>query len=315
MKLNNLNILSFRSKFLHATRTFFSERGFLEIDTPSLKKIPGMEPYLDPFLVRSPSSDNEKGYLITSPEYSLKQALSLGAERVYEIAHTFRSGEKGSSFHTAEFLMLEFYQVGIDLGQAMTLLEELIRSVAKELGILLQTGPFIRNSVQELLSKNAGIQWDRNSLERKIQELALTNLPLDSMEYEDCFYLIFLNLLEPNFPPEFQFVYDYPPEMAALSKIENGVAKRFELYFGNIELANAFYELLDPIEQRGRFQKEQELRKKLGKEVFPIHEEFLHALEKGVPACSGISIGLDRLLMVLLGKNSLSEVSPYWREI
>ncbi|PJZ76533.1 EF-P lysine aminoacylase EpmA [Leptospira neocaledonica] len=314
MKLNNLEILSFRSRFLHATRTFFHEKGFLEVDTPSLKKIPGMEPYLDPFLVGSPSGE-EKGYLITSPEYSLKQALSLGAGKVYEIAHTFRSGEKGSSYHTAEFLMLEFYQVGDDLHQAMNLLEELIRWIANELSLPLPDRPFQRKSVKELLFDWTGITWDRDSLERKIAELSLTNLSFDSMEYEDCFFLIFLNLLEPNFTSEFQFIYDYPPEMAALSRIEDGVAKRFELYFGKIELANAFYELLDPIEQKARFQKEQELRRKLGKEVFPLHEEFLQALERGIPECSGISIGLDRLLMVLLGRNSLSEVSPYWQEI
>ncbi|MGJ4748089.1 EF-P lysine aminoacylase EpmA [Leptospira sp. SA-E8] len=314
MKLNNLEILSFRSRFLHATRTFFHEKGFLEVDTPSLKTIPGMEPYLDPFLVGSPSG-GEKGYLITSPEYSLKQALSLGAEKVYEIAHTFRSGEKGSSYHTAEFLMLEFYQTGANLHQAMDLLEELIRWIADKLDLPLPEKPFQRKSVKELLSHWADIDWDRDSLERKITELSLTNLSFDSMEYEDCFFLIFLNLLEPNFTSEFQFIYDYPPEMAALSRIEDGAAKRFELYFGKIELANAFYELLDPVEQRARFEKEQELRRKLGKEVFPVHEEFLQALEKGIPECSGISIGLDRLLMVLLGRNSLSEVSPYWREI
>lgn len=279
-----------------------------------MKKIPGMEPYLDPFVVGSPSSE-EKGYLITSPEYSLKQALSLGAEKVYEIAHTFRSGEKGSSYHTAEFLMLEFYQTGADLYQAMDLLEELIRWIAIELSLPLPEKPFRRKSVKELLSSWAGTDWNRDSLERKITELSLTNLSFDSMEYEDCFFLIFLNLIEPNFTSEFQFIYDYPPELAALSRIEDGAAKRFELYFGKIELANAFYELLDPIEQRSRFEKEQELRRKLGKEVFPVHEEFLQALERGIPDCSGISIGLDRLLMVLLGRNSLSEVSPYWREI
>ncbi|TGL31581.1 EF-P lysine aminoacylase GenX [Leptospira koniambonensis] len=314
MKLNNLEILSFRSRFLNATRTFFHEKGFLEVDTPSLKRIPGMEPYLDPFIVGSPSGE-EKGYLITSPEYSLKQALSLGADKVYEIAHTFRSGENGSSYHTAEFLMLEFYQTDTDLHQAMDLLEELIRSVTNKLSLPLPEKPFQRKSVKELLSNLAGIDWDRSSLERKITELSLTNLPLESMEYEDCFFLIFLNLLEPCFTSEFQFIYDYPPEMAALSRIEKGAAKRFELYFGNIELSNAFYELLDPIEQRARFEKEQELRRKLGKEVFPVHEEFLQALERGIPECSGVSIGLDRLLMVLLGRNSLSEVSPYWREI
>ncbi len=314
MKLTNIEILSLRSQFLYAIRTFFAERSFWELDTPALKRVGGMEPYLDPFLVHAPSG-KEKGYLITSPEYSLKQALSLGAKKVYEIAHTFRSGERGSSYHTAEFLMLEFYQADITLDEAMDLVEELIKWTASRINRSLNQGIFRRSSVKELLHTFAETDWNRDSLEKRIRDLKLTNLPFESLEYEDCFYLVFLNLIEPNFRSEFQFIYNYPPEMAALSKIEQGAAKRFELYFKNIELANAFYELQDASEQKERFLAEQKLRGTLGKEVFPINEEFLQALERGIPKCSGVSIGLDRLFMVILGRESLSEVSPYWDQI
>ncbi|TGL47448.1 elongation factor P--(R)-beta-lysine ligase [Leptospira wolffii] len=315
MNLTNLQTLILRSKFLQSVRKFFTERDFLEIDTPALKRVGGMEPYLDPFGVLSPSME-EKGYLITSPEYSLKQALSLGVKKVYEIAHTFRSGERGSSYHTAEFLMLEFYQSNVRLEGAMDLIFELISDISYDIGKPIIQPKFNRWKVKELLTQFAQLDdWNRNSLEKKIRELKLTGLDLNELTYEDCFYLVFLNLVEPKLPSEFTFIYDYPPEMAALSKIEDGCAKRFELYFGNIELSNSFYELQDVEEQRKRFSEEQRLRQKLGKEVFPMNKEFLFALERGIPECTGVSIGLDRLFMVILGLNSLEEVSPYWNQI
>ncbi|EPG72814.1 EF-P lysine aminoacylase GenX [Leptospira fainei serovar Hurstbridge str. BUT 6] len=314
MNLTSKEIITARARFLRSTRDFFHSEGFLEIDTPALKKIPGMEPHLDPFEVRSPSG-NEIGYLVTSPEYSLKQALSLGLDRVYEIAHTFRSGEKGSPLHTAEFLMLEFYQAAADLNDLMDTTERLIRALGNRIGKSTPVSKIPRNRVRDLLLRYAGCDWDRESLEKKLKQASLTNLSMQELEYEDCFYLVFLNFVEPRLLPEFQFLYDYPPEMAALARIENGVAKRFETYYGNIELGNAFYELSDPVEQRLRFLKEQELRKKLGKEVFPIDGEFLLSLERGLPTCSGNAIGLDRLLSVFLGANSLAQISPYWARL
>lgn len=314
MNLTSREMIRLRSLFLQSVRSFFLELDYIEVDTPALKRVGGMEPYLDPFVVQAPNG-LERGFLITSPEYSLKQSLSIGLERVFEIAHTFRSGERGSSFHTAEFLMLEFYQSGIGIDEAMSITEALIVKVANDLKFSISSSPFPRKDISKLFMEYAGIQWDRISLERKISEAKLSSIPVEDLSYEDCFYLIFLNMLEPQFASEFQFIYDYPPEMAALSKVVDGKAKRFELYFKNIELANAFHELQDAAEQKTRFSKEQELRANLGKEVFPMNEEFLQALERGIPNCSGVSIGLDRLFMVLLGLDSLSKVSPYWNQI
>ncbi|TGK08841.1 EF-P lysine aminoacylase GenX [Leptospira fletcheri] len=314
MNLTSRTTMEARARFLKSVRDFFSSENFLEIDTPCLKKVPGMEPHLDPFSVRSPSGQ-ESGYLITSPEYSLKQALSAGLEKVYEISHTFRSGEKGSRFHTAEFLMLEFYRTRIDLNGLMDLTENFLRAV--DLNRILGSGEkkIPRRSVRELLKTIAGCDWDRSSLEEKIVASSLTRLPLEELEYEDCFYLVFLNFVEPSLPSEFQFLYDYPPEMAALARIEDGCAKRFETYFGSLELGNGFFELSDPTEQRLRFSSERKLREKLGKEAFPIDEEFLGALDQGLPACSGNAIGLDRLFLTLQGEETLARVSPYWARL
>lgn len=306
-------ILSLRSDFIFAIRSFFSKNSFIEIDTPILKKTPGMEPYLDPIKASSPHKDIE-GYLITSPEYSLKQVLSLGKEKIYEITHAFRSGEKGS-LHTTEFLMLEFYQIGIDEKQLIEVCIELFDYLQNNF----KNFNFNRNnckkvSMEELFFQHVKRGFQRNEL---IQIISENNLPCcfdkKTCDYEDLFFLVFLNLIEPELPEEIFFIYDYPKEMAALAKISGQIANRFEIYYGRVELGNAFYELTSPDEQEKRFKLEQQKRADLKKEVFNIDEEFMNALKSGIADVSGISIGLDRLLMVLLGHSNLQFISPYYR--
>lgn len=305
-------VLIKRAQFLSVLRKFFEKKNYLEMDTPCLKTVPSMEPYLDPFLVRSPSR-KEKGYLITSPEYSLKEILSKGLEKIYEITHTFRSGEEGSPFHSAEFLMLEFYTVGISLEDLMDFCTELLEVLDCEF----QAFGFDRNkvrkiSVEESLRKYAHCGISKSELDRVILERGLSEIPAEKRAYEDSFFIVFLNLVETHLPKEFVFLYDYPPELAALSKIESGFAKRFELYYGSLELGNAFEELTDPVEQISRFCREQDLRKNLGKEVFSVDSGLERALREGIPDSCGISIGLDRLLLCILGGSSLREISPYY---
>ncbi|TGK38348.1 EF-P lysine aminoacylase GenX [Leptospira gomenensis] len=306
-------ILIERSKFLSVIRNFFRERGYLETDTPCLKSVPSMEPYLDPFLVRSPG-DRERGYLITSPEYSLKEILSKGLERIYEITHTFRSGEEGSPYHSAEFLMLEFYTVGMKLEGLMDFCTELLERLFSEFrDFEFDSARVNRWSVSDALANFAGCGTSKQELDRVVNERRLSSIPAEQRTYEDSFFLVFLNLVEANLPKkEFTFVYGYPSELAALSKIRDGVARRFELYYGNLELGNAFEELTDPEEQLSRFSAEQDLRKRLGKEIFPVDQGLQRALEEGIPDCCGISIGLDRLFLTTLGGNSLREISPYY---
>ncbi|TGN19119.1 amino acid--tRNA ligase-related protein [Leptospira idonii] len=330
MKSIPYQIQILRSLFLKSTRAFLETSGFWEVDTPIFKPIVGMEPYLDPFLVHSPNKE-EKGYLITSPEYSLKQSLATGLERIYEITHTFRSGEKGSPYHSKEFLMLELYAKGWNDGD----LRKFIKTYFQNLGEtfskskldtsanaikiaekLLQDGFYREVSVEESFLQNTGRGYGKEDLLLTISESKLTNTPpseLNLWQYEDLFFLVFLNLVEPKLGEEIVFLYDYPPECAALARIESGKAKRFEIYWDGIELANAFWELTDASEQRKRFVEEQKLREKLGKEVFSIDEDFLSVLESGMfPGSSGISLGLDRILMKLAGAEGLKQISPYY---
>lgn len=315
--------LIFRSQVLRKVREILWRDGFLEVDSPTLKPVVGMEPYLDPFEVRSPSG-REKGYLITSPEYCLKQMMAKGMTRIFELAHTYRSGEMGSGFHSKEFLMLELYAKGMDdssLRQYIeTFLRELILVFGKEEDKKKSSSSeWIRHlSVEEVFLQNVGHGFLKEDLLQTIEAKKLSSSPISEIiqwPYEDLFFLVFLNLVEPKLEEGIVFLYDYPPECAALAKVVDGVAKRFEIYWDGLELANAFYELTDVKEQRKRFAEEQELRSKLGKEVFPMDEEFLGSLENGFPDCAGISIGMDRLILRLFGKHGLGDISPYWIEV
>lgn len=307
-------LLKFRARYLFAIRSFFQKNSFLEIDTPCLKNFPGMEPYLDPMVVSSPLQEKE-GFLITSPEYSLKQAITLGIDKLYEIAHCFRSGEKGS-LHTKEFLMLEFYQTGISEMELMDVcisLFEFLQTELQDFGF--QKENCIKVKMEELFLEKTGRSFSNNDLILTLQEkFPSANYEYDSMLYEDLFFLVFLNCIERNLPFNSPvFIYDYPEELAALAKVEKGRARRFEIYWNGVELGNAFFELTSPDLQMHRFKEEQVKRLELGKEAFEMDTDFIDSLKRGLPSCSGIAIGLDRLLMIILRQENLKQISPYFR--
>lgn len=310
----SLEILKIRAKFLSSLRAFFDSKEYFEMDTPCLLEVPGMEPYLDPFQVKAPFSE-EGGYLITSPEYSLKQVLSMGLEKVYEITHVFRSGEKGG-IHTKEFLMLEFYQKGINELELMDIcieLFEFLKTQFKDFQFSLQNVRKIQ--IEELFWQYTKRSFTKFELIETLLENKITDYPFKELEtfyYDDLFFLVFLNMIEPNLKEGPIFVYDYPEELASLAKVVDGKAKRFEIYWDRVELGNAFFENTSKEIQIQRFREEEKKRKELGKEVFPMNADFLRTLERGLPISSGISIGLDRLLMIILRHDDLRYLSPYW---
>lgn len=267
-----------------------------------------MEPYLDPFQVQSPNSE-EKGYLVTSPEFSLKETMALGLDRIYEISQVYRSGEKGS-LHTAEFLMLEFYVSGIDEFNLMEICSDLF----EELELNFHSCGFSKDlmskhSTESLFQTHLGISDSYSDLEKFCKKkYGFTG----GERFDDLFFCVFLNEIEKHFQEGPYFVHSYPSELASLARVEGGRARRFEIYWKGVELGNAFYELNHIGEQRKRFEEEQDLRRKLGKEVYPIDEFFLERLED-LPDASGISIGLDRLFMIFLGHTNLKYLSPYYR--
>lgn len=287
-----------RASVMKTIRAFFDARDYLEVDTPIMVAKPGMEPHLDPFRagLRDPKGDTYEGFLITSPEYAMKKLLVAGFPRIFQLVKCFRNGEDFGGLHNPEFTMLEWYRAGTDYRGIMDELEELVVSAGEAIGRNV-LAPFERLTVSEAFRKYADMD-----------ALALAD---DEPE----FHLVFLNRIEPHLGKNAPTIlYDYPAQMAALSKLKESderFAERFELYIGGLEIANAFTELTDAAEQRWRFGEEREERLRLGKHDHGLDEDFLSALEEGMPESGGIALGVDRLLMALLGEEDIRRVTAF----
>lgn len=311
-----------RSEYLQKIRDFFTTEGFLEVETPIMTPIPGMEPHLNPFetTLTKPNGQKTALYLNTSPELQMKKLLGQGFDNIFNITKVFRNGEIGGNTHNPEFTMLEWYRTGADYTDIMNDTEKLIKSLIPEKNINHQ-GKTInihvswdRVSTQELFLKECSIDLMKNREFTQFKQTA-KKLGFDTngcRDWDDIFFKIFLNHIEPHLGMATPvFVYDYPSTQAALAKksAKNPFfAERFELYIAGLELANAFSELIDSKEQRQRLTEEQNLRKKLQKTVFDIDEDFLTKLEFISQPTAGIALGVDRLLMLLLNKKSIEEV-------
>jgi lysyl-tRNA synthetase class 2 len=318
-----------RAKIVAAVRAFFDARGYLEADTPLLVAKPGMEPHLEPFETKvfDPLGNAYRGFLITSPEYAMKKLLAAGFTRIYQMAKCFRNGEAFEGRHNPEFTMLEWYRTGTEYLGIMDETEALVKDVAqKTLGRMTATWrgkeidlaqPWERLTVGEAMRKHADVDLDAALSDKKILLDAAAKLghalPADA-PWDDAFFSVFLNAVEPHLGAERPtFLYEYPVSMAALSKAsarDPRYAERFELYVGGLELANAFTELTDADEQRRRLLDEQELREKLGRAQYGLDEDFLLALEH-MPAAGGIALGIDRLVMLLMGEEDIRHVLAF----
>ena len=299
-------------------RNFFTKEGFLEIQTPILNKIPGMEPHLTPF--ETSFTNDTKLYLNTSPELQMKKLLANGFEKIFNITKVFRNGEIGGPLHNPEFTMLEWYRKNASYEDIMKDCENLIISLCPSKTISYQNNniniekPWERISINELFIKYCDINLLENKDFESFKATAISKkLDINACHnWDDIFFKIFLNHIEKHLGfNKATIVYDYPSSQAALAqkkKSEPFFAERFELYIAGVELANAFSELIDANEQRERLIEEQKLRKCLNKTVFDIDEEFLASLESIIEPCSGIALGIDRLLMILLNKSDIKDV-------
>ncbi len=334
-KLKNIQIK--RSEINDLIRDFFKKRGFLELQTATVVKYAGQEPYLTPFEVCFEDEKNKKykGYLIASPEYSLKKMLAAGFDKVFELAKVFRSNESFGGIHNPEFTMLEWYRANSDYKQIMDDVEKLVfflnRNINHSAFLKYQgqkidlTPPWQRLSVKEAFLEYAGIYLDKakNLKAFKLQAKSKKYLPKGLKDWNDIFYSIFLNEIEPNFPKNRPIIiYDYPLPQASLAKrktpapeqVRYGAGKnsfyaeRFEVYIGGLELANAFSELTGYKEQFRRLKGEQALRRKMKKALIPIDKDFIFALKLGMPPSGGIALGLERLQMLLLDIKDINDL-------
>ena len=294
-------------------RSFFLDDGFVEVDTPVRVACPGMEPYLDSFAA-------DRAFLRTSPELHMKRLLAGGFDKVFQVGPCFRAGDRGKH-HREEFQMLEWYRAFADL----THLVEDLQNLLNRLSVFAEDpdyfgAPFETKTCASLFREYLDLELnDQDDLDPLRRCLAARGIPFDDRDdWDTLFFLLFLNFIEPDLGRKRPVVVmNYPASQAALAKIapvrvgSMPYCYRFELYLKGIEIANAFYELTDPHTQRRRFEEDREKRRALGKVVYEIEPRFMAALESGLPPSAGIALGLDRLVMVLLGRDRLDEVLPF----
>ncbi|MBM3569192.1 MAG: EF-P lysine aminoacylase GenX [Alphaproteobacteria bacterium] len=309
--------LTLRARMNAGVRGFFAGRDYLEVETPALQISPGLEPHLKAFATELEPPDGgppRRLYLHTSPEFAMKKLLAGGLPRIFQLARVFRNGERAATHHP-EFTMLEWYRVGADYRDLMDETEALVRAVCP--GPLTWQGrscdpalPFERLSVAEAFRRHAGIAPLAPDLAAEARRIGVRVAAGDSRE--DLFFRIFLDRIEPKLGhPAATLLYDYPAEMAALSRLKRDDprwAERFELYVAGLELANAFGELTDPAEQRRRFTADMDRKQALYGTRYPIDEDFLAALGHGLPDCAGIALGFDRLVMLAAGAARIEDV-------
>lgn len=324
--------LKIRQKVIKATRKTFDDMDFAEVDTPVLQHSPGNEVHLQAFKteITSPHDDVEPEtlYLHTSPEFAMKKLLVAGEEKIYQIAHVFRNGER-SSRHHPEFSMIEWYRAFASTKEIQADCIELIRNCAKASGKTVFTAnnmtcdPFKEwevITVQEAFQKYAEIDLlattpdplnpDAYLLRNAMKEKGFRTLEDDN--WDDLFFRVMGEKIEPYLGKDCPtFLTDYPLSMAALSRKKEDdprLADRFELYVAGLELANAFGELTDPDEQLRRFEKDMDLKEELHGVRYPIDMDFIDALRHGMPTASGIALGIDRLVMLCAGTEDINDV-------
>ena len=292
--------LQARAVILQAIRTFFTNEGYLEVDTPLLIPAPAPETHIDAI----PAGP---WYLHTSPELCMKRLLAAGYERIFQLCHCWRAEERGTR-HLPEFTMLEWYRSEADYRDLMRECEALVRSVAKAAGQC--TTIRYRDRVVDLTG-----EWERLTVREAFKRY--TGTTMEEALINDSFDLLMVEAIEPNLGQgRPSFLCDYPAERSALARLSPAdptVAERFELYIGGLELANAFSELTDPVEQRQRFESEAADRASRQRTVYPLPEPFLNELSS-MPPAAGIALGVDRLVMVLLDAAAIDDVVSFTPE-
>ena len=323
-----------RNAMLAAVRRHFAEQGFVEVETPALQVSPGMEVHLKAFtteLEEPFATRRRRLYLHTSPEFAMKKLLAAGETRLFQLARVFRNGERAATHHP-EFTMLEWYRAGADWSALIADCEGIVRAALAAVPPGLSAGalrwrgasadpaaPFERLSVAEAFQRHAGIDVlatapdparpDAAVLAAAARRIGIATQPQDS--WDDIFFKIFLDRIEGKLGAgRPTILHSYPASMAALARLDATdprVAERCELFAAGLELANGFGELIDPAEQRRRFEADMAKKQELYGERYPIDEDFIAAVG-AMPPAAGMALGFDRLAMLASGADRIEDV-------
>lgn len=299
-----------RASLLACIRAFFAGRGVLEVETPLLCSRGITDPAIEPLLVSGcVSVAGGTRYLQTSPEYAMKRLLAAGSGPIYQITKAFRDGEAGHR-HNPEFTLLEWYRPG--MGQ-----HQLMEEVAALVSACLGERPWQALSYRELFQRSVGLDPFNDSL-ASLEESARARVDVGDLRGDRDLWLDLLltHCVEPWLVQQgLCFVYDYPASQAALARVSKRdghlVGERFELYVDGIELANGYHELADAAEQRARFEEDNRRRRARGQPERELDEALLAALEAGLPDCSGVALGVDRLLMLMTGETDIRRLLAF----
>lgn len=301
----SVEALRARARLYQQVRAFFVERNVLEIEAPIMGAAAVTDPYIDSITARCA---NTSYYLQPSPEFAMKRLLAAGSGPIYSLGKVFRNGEKGRR-HNPEFTLLEWYRTGFDDHQLMDEVAQLLECVLPGLAVRklsyrdwfkpLRLDPHTASSAElEAVAR----EWIDTGIESDDRDLWLD--------------LLVSHVLEPQLDPGLVFVYDYPASQAALARLardstEQLVARRFEVFLNRMELANGYWELTDAQEQRERFEADLTKRAQEQLPTYPSDRKLLQALEHGLPDSAGVALGIDRLLMCILGVHTIGEVLAF----
>jgi elongation factor P--(R)-beta-lysine ligase len=300
-----------RAAMLKEAREFFEQRGVLEVETPVLSAAAVSDPQIESLATQIAGLPDRR-YLCPSPEYPMKRLLAAGSGDIYQICKVFRDAERGR-WHNPEFTMIEWYRAGLDDAALMDEVEALIGRLLRPGRVL---GAAERLSYAAVLQRHAGVDAFGSSDAELLNAARLHGIRCDADLDRDAKLDLLMGLIV---GPRLGrgnpcFVCDYPASQAALARLKPGrpqVAARFELYLDGVELANGFHELVQPEEQRARFNHDLALRAARGQMQPPLDEHLLAALSEGMPDCAGVAIGFDRLVAIALGKDRIADAMAF----
>jgi len=313
-----MSALAARADALARVRKFFATDSFLEVETPLVVPSPGLELHLEAV----PAGG---AWLVTSPEYQMKRLLAAGFERIYQVCKCFRAGERGPH-HASEFTMIEWYRAYAALDAIAADTEQLVHAVCGDFARIGERRidvkpPWQRVRVRDAMREHAGVHVDgAESAAELAAEVRRAGIAVgEGFAWDDVFFAAWLARVEPALAAldRAVLVVDWPAPLAALARRRDddaNTALRFEAYVGGLELANAFDELVDPVEQRARFEADRRARAARGKPVYPIDERLLAALSEGLPPSAGIALGFDRLAMLATGAATIDRVLTFTSE-
>lgn len=306
--------LQHRAQVYRFIRQFFEARGVLEVETPILSEAGNTDPNIESFNLQfsGPSlAGHSRRWLRTSPEFALKRLLASGFGDCYELGRVFRNGEFGHK-HNPEFTMLEWYRIGWNHHQLIDECVELVASLFQQYNIALSVQHCTYQELfQNFFSVNPHLCSDA---ELKLLLQTKVNIAMDGLHRDDYLNLLMTHVIEPQLPStQLTVLYDFPASQCALAKIRQGevpVAERFEFYLGAHELANGYHELTDSVEQSKRFKNDLSVRAQNGSVLPDIDARLIQSLNY-LPECAGVAMGIDRLMMAFLQKESIEDVIAF----